>query len=302
MAHQLLMRLFLLRRTFVPRVIFPMLILLLVSCGPKPAPVESAAPTTQTESPTSPALIETKHSPSKSIWQPAPGTSWQWQLSDTLDLSVEAQVYDIDLFDNDASLVADLHSRGIQVICYISAGSWENWRPDASQFPKEIIGKDYVGWEGEKWLDIRRLDLLAPIMRARMDLCAQKGFDGLEPDNLDAYANDSGFPLTYEDQLKYNRWLSEQAHARGLSIGLKNDGAQAAELVSYFDWALTEDCFYNQECGQMSPFVQAGKQIIDTEYTDTGITLDEFCPQAEKLGLTLIFKNRELDAFRRTCP
>ncbi len=67
--------------------------------------------------------------------------------------------------------------------------------------------------------------LLAPLMRARLDLCQAKGFDAVEPDNIDGYQVDggTGFPLTAGDQLRYNRWIAAEAHCRGLSIGLKND-------------------------------------------------------------------------------
>lgn len=236
------------------------------------------------------------------IFRPAPGTPWQWQLDTPVDTSIAAQVYDIDLFDNDASVVATLHAKGAKVICYTSVGTHEDWRPDARQFPAAVIGKRDEGWEGERWLDIRRLAVLAPIIEARMDLCKAKGFDGLEPDNIDGYTNDTGFPLTYKDQLKYNRWLAEQAHARGLSIGLKNDGGQAVELVNDFDWALTEDCFVYDECKLMKPFLDAGKQVVDTEYTDSGVMLDSLCPKAKQLGMDMIFKERDLTAFLQACP
>ncbi len=239
-----------------------------------------------------------------SVWQPAPGTTWQWQLGDPpIDQSFDVQMYDVDMFDVSASLVAALHARGRIVICYISVGSWEDWRPDADQFPDEVLGDDYEGWPGEKWLDIRQIDLLAPIMRARLDQCQAKGFDGVEPDNIDGYTNDTGFPLlSYQDQLTYNIWLAQEAHARGLSIGTKNDGDQTADLLPYFDWALTEDCFADEWCDDVTPFIAAGKAVFAAEYTDTGITLDDFCPQAQALGFSAILKHRDLDSWRRACP
>jgi len=269
--------------------------LLLAACSTQEAQGTPAPPEVQ---PTFPAVT-----PDRTIWRPAPGVSWQWQLTDLpVDTSVDAEVYDIDLFDNEASVIAALHAQGRKVICYISAGSWEDWRPDKGQFPPEIIGKDYAGWPGEKWLDIRQIDKLAPILRTRLDLCRDKGFDGVEPDNIDAYTNDTGFPLTYQDQLHYNIWLADEAHARGLSIGLKNDSDQVADLLPYFDWALTEDCFDQGWCEQMIPFIKAGKAVIDTEYTDTGITLDDFCTQAQAMQMRAILKHRELDAFIQACP
>ena len=88
---------------------------------------------------------------------------------------------------NDASVIAALHTQGRKVVCYVSVGSWEDWRPDADRFPTSVIGEDYEGWPGENWLDIRQIELLAPVMRARLDLCRVKGFDGIEPDNIDGY-------------------------------------------------------------------------------------------------------------------
>jgi hypothetical protein len=214
-------------------------------------------------------------------------------------------MYDIDLFDSDASAVAALHAQGRKVVCYISVGSWEDWRSDKDQFPAAVIGRDYGGWPGEKWLDIRQIDLLAPIMRARLDECKARGFDGIEPDNIDGYTNDTDFPLTYEDQLKYNIWLANEAHARGLSIGLKNDPDQVADLLPYFDWALTEDCFAEGWCEEMLPFVAAGKPVFAAEYTDQ-ITSDQFfnqiCPRVNAMNFDAILKNRDLDTWRQACP
>ncbi len=235
-------------------------------------------------------------------WRPRPGTTWQWQLAgDEIDTSFSVDVYDLDAFDTGAEIVASLHLEGRRAVCYIDVGSWEDWRPDAAAFPRGVIGKDYEGWEGEKWLDIRRIDLLEGILRARMDLCKAKGFDGIEPDNLDGYQNETGFPLTAADQLRFNRWLAGEAHARGLAIALKNDPDQIPDLAADFDFALAEDCFDQGRCEMLLPFLQLGKPVLDAEYTDTGITLDDFCPKAHALGIQAILKHRNLDAWRQAC-
>ncbi|MFQ5398380.1 MAG: endo alpha-1,4 polygalactosaminidase [Anaerolineae bacterium] len=57
------------------------------------------------------------------IWQPAPGPSWQWQLSGPIDASLNAEMYDIDLFDTPEAVIEELHRKGRIVICYFSAGS-----------------------------------------------------------------------------------------------------------------------------------------------------------------------------------
>jgi hypothetical protein len=101
------------------------------------------------------------------IWQPTPGTSWQWQLFGTIDTSFDVDMYDIDLVETPQSVIDALHGDGRIVICYFSAGSWENYRPDKAAFPSSVKGKTLDGWPDEKWLDIRQISTLAPIMSAR---------------------------------------------------------------------------------------------------------------------------------------
>ncbi len=232
------------------------------------------------------------------VWQPAPGTSWQWQLTGSIDTSFDVDMYDVDLFDAPQSAIDQLHADGRVVICYFSAGSWEEWRPDAGAFPPSVLGNPLDGWPGEKWLDIRQLAILGPIMSARLDVAVAKACDGVEPDNLDGYANDSGFPLTAQDQLNYNTWLAAEAHQRGLSIGLKNDLAQIEDLVPHFDWALNEQCFEYEECDVLLPFIQAGKAVFGVEYEGDP---DIFCPQANAMNLDWLMKNLDLDAWRLSC-
>jgi hypothetical protein len=239
--------------------------------------------------------------PATSWWQPAPGLTWQWQLDDEVDTSIEAQVYVIDLYV-DKSVIDSLHARGVKVIGYISVGSQENWRPDTDRFPAEVLGKDYDGWPGEKWLDIRRIDMLSPIMRTRLDLCAAKGFEAVEPDNIEVVGNDTGFPLTINDQWLYARFLAEEAHARGLAIGLKNAPDMAADALSCFDFAITEDAFHFQWIENMLPFIESGKPIFAAEYTDMDVDFNAACEWGRQHHVNFILKNRILTAFRKTCP
>ncbi len=235
-------------------------------------------------------------------WKPSVGDSIQIQYSGALNLARNVDIYNVDMFDTTIAQVAALHAQGRKVMCYVNAGAWEDWRPDAAQFPAVVLGNDYAGWLGEKWLDIRRIDLLAPILRARLDLCRSKGFDGVDPDNINGYLNPTGFPLTAQDQLTFNIWLANEAHARGLSIGLKNDSEQLSSLLTYYDWGLTEDCYDQGWCADLSPFIAAGKPVFAVEYTDTNIDFNLFCQQAASLGLSGILKNRNLDAWLQACP
>jgi hypothetical protein len=231
------------------------------------------------------------------IWVPNQGVSWQWQLSGKIDRSVKAHVYDVDLSVH-KSTVHKLHAQGRRVICYISAGSFENWRPDVAKFPASVKGKDLDGWPGERWLDIRQIVTLRPIMAARMDKCRAKGFDGVEADNVDGYSNESGFPLTAADQLAYNKMLAGLAHARGLSIGLKNDVEQAKSLEPFFDFAVNEQCRQYHECGRLRPFLLAGKAVFNAEYD---LKRSQFCPHARAVGMSAIRKKLNLKVWRRAC-
>ncbi|MFD7302173.1 endo alpha-1,4 polygalactosaminidase [Streptomyces pharetrae] len=235
--------------------------------------------------------------PPGQLWQPRPGTPWQWQLSGRLDPTVDVPVYDIDGFDHDADTVADLHRQGRKVICYLSTGAWEEFRPDAGKFPEAVLGRGN-GWKGERWLDIRRTDVLEPLMAARVDMCRDKGFDAVEPDNMDGYRNRTGFPLTAADQLRYNRLIARLAHERGLAVGLKNDLDQIPELVGDFDFAVNEQCAQYDECDTLSPFIEAGKAVFHVEYE---VPTRGFCPEARRLGLSSMLKRYELGAWRRAC-
>jgi hypothetical protein len=245
-----------------------------------------------------PATPKASVVPARSWWVPTPGTSWQWQLSGSIDLEVQASVFDIDLFTNDREIVSALHARGSKVICYVEAGAWEPYRPDSGRFPEAVLGNDYEGWPGQRWLDIRRLDVLGPIMRSRLDQCRAKGFDGVEFDNADGYTQDTGFPLSARDQLKFNSFLAGEAHARGLSAGLKNDLDQVAVLVSKFDFAVNEQCFEYSECDALLPFIKAGKAVFNAEYN---LEPGDFCADARSMRISSIRKDVSLDAPRVSC-
>lgn len=136
-------------------------------------------------------------------------------------------------------------------------------------------------------------------MAKRFDMCHDKGFDALEPDNMDGYRNDTGFPLTADDQLKYNRMIAKLAHDRGLAVGLKNDLDQIPQLVGDFDFAVNEQCAEYDECERLTPFITAGKAVFHVEYEGK---LAQWCGRSQELRLSSLQKKYELDAWRQFCP
>jgi hypothetical protein len=230
------------------------------------------------------------------IWMPKPGVSWQWQLTGTVDTSVDAQMFDIDLFTTSPATIETLHAAGKIVVCYFSAGSYEPDRPDSEALSRTGLGSTLDGWPDEKWLDIRSA-AVRDLMKARLDVAKSKACDGVEPDNVDGFDNDNGLGLTQKDALDYDRFLATESHARGLSIGLKNSLGLAAMLVSSFDWALNEECLQYAECDNLQPFIAAGKAVFHCEYA---MSTNGICGKAPQ-GFSTIVKNLDLDAFRLAC-
>ena len=272
-------------------------LLLLAGCARPGVPSGLAkVPPVSTRVTEPPARISDGQDPPR--WQPVLGTSWQWQLSGRLDLTVPAQLYDVDLFDTDVGVVRRLHGLGRRAVCYVSAGSWEPGRPDSADFPAAVLGRPLEGFADERWLDVRRTDVLLPLMAKRLDLCRAKGFDGVEPDNVDGWANPSGFDLTAIDQLRYNRALAGLAHARGLAVALKNDLDQVPLLASSFDFAVNEQCVEHRECDRLTPFVKAGKPVLHVEYA---LAAERVCPVTRALRFSSLLKHEDLGVYRRSC-
>jgi hypothetical protein len=190
-----------------------------------------------------------------------------------------------------------LHAKGRKVICYMDAGAWESYRPDANQFPASVIGNS-TGWSGERWLDIRQTAIIGPIISARLDLAVSKGCDAVEPDQDNGWENNPGFPITRDQSIAWNIWVANAAHARGLSVGLKNSVGETAVLEPYFDWNLNEECFQYNECQLLAPFTKAGKAVLQVEYATVPAT---FCPTARALGFSSMKKDLNLDAVAIRC-
>ncbi len=233
-------------------------------------------------------LMDTR--PSSTVGALTPGTSWQWQIDGSainqtvLDASTNPKkMYDIDMFTSDAATIQQLHAKGIYVVCYVETGSWENYRPDASAYPSSVLGNALSGYPNERLVDIRQVSVLQPIIAARFDTAKAKGCDGIEPDLDDTYNGyNTGFPLTMQDQLTFNKAVADLAHARGMSIGLKN-GASAggvfeAAMVQFTDWALNEECNQFGECGGYKVYIAANKAVFQVEYLGSGATAASICP------------------------
>lgn len=235
----------------------------------------------------------------------SPGWSWNWQLSSTptdADIALVGtsgkRMLDVDMENTPASVITKIHNKGIVVICYMETGSWENYRSDASSFPASVKGKTLNGYPDERYLDIRQVSVLRPIMDARLDRAAAKGCDGVEPDIDDGYLEPTGFPLTLNDQIVYDRAIAEDAHARGLLILLKNGaGPLVAAMEPYTDAALNEQCNQYSECSFYKVFINHGKAVFQVEYK---LLPSRFCPNDNTRDYDGLKKRPALHALPRT--
>jgi len=238
-------------------------------------------------------------------YKPSLYANWYIQLDGDLRTDIPADIYDVDLFDTPKETIEELKQNGKKVICYFNAGAYEDWREDAYKFDPEDIGKPMEDWEGEYWLNIKS-EKVRQIMVERMELAKSKGCDGVDPDNVNGYQQDTGFDLTYQDQLNYNIFLSREAHKLGLSIGLKNDLEQINDLVDYFDFAVNEECHQYDECDMLSPFIQNGKPVFNIEYDEKYLNDEtEFlnlCQDAHRRGFKTVVMPWDLDgSFVKSC-
>jgi len=204
-------------------------------------------------------------------WQPTNDSyRWYWQLQDTIVTS-----HDVDIYT------------------------------DTHRFVQRVVGEPYSGYPDERWLDTGNYPLFADIMADRLDRCAEKGFDGVEGDNVDAFlhvnpnvedAVGTSFSITKQQSINYVLWLAAQSHKRGLAFGLKNAEAIAVEVVDSVDWMLTESCFSHGWCDDTQIFQEKNKPVFMTEYVEHLDSFVEACAYARRRGLNAIYRDTGLTA------
>lgn len=156
---------------------------------------------------------KTSSSNNAGVWQPTVGASWQIILLRPIvlsedDFSPDVGIWDLDVYDNDVETFDALKKAGKKIICYFSAGSWENWRDDKDDFEKSDLGSVMDGWPDERWLNLRS-DNVRKIMKKRIAYAAEKGCDAIDPDNVDGFVS---FALEFQcpavAPLISNNWMA----------------------------------------------------------------------------------------------
>ena len=140
---------------------------------------------------------------------------------------------------------------------------------------------------------------VAPIIWARLDLAKRLGCDGVEPDQNNPMGQRPGFPITYADEKAWYLEVAAQAHARGLSVGMKNGieiidrGARAGVRLGPERGVLRV-----RRVRPLEQFIRAGKAVFQVEYRGDP---DEFCPRRYGRGFSTLKKKLKLDAWRLAC-
>lgn len=169
---------------------------------------------------------------------------------------------------------------GIYNVCYINSFQaqpdatdwWQSNHPDLLLHSKDGSLVIDQNWD-EALLDIStsaKQTELAQIEYGWIDACAKKGFQAIEPDNLDSYSRSDNL-LTMDENAAFATLLARHAHDDGLAIGQKN----TVDLLSKhqqigFDFAVTEQCGTYDECGQYADAYS--DHVLDVEYDSAGLS------------------------------
>jgi endo-alpha-1,4-polygalactosaminidase (GH114 family) len=268
-------------------------------------------------------------------WTPKVNDTWQITLlkpplvaADLSSTTPDVAIFDVDLFDTPAETVKTLHGLGKKVICYFSAGSFEDWRPDAGSFQAADKGKDLDGWPGEKWLNISS-ENVRNIMKSRVELAREKTCDGVDPDNVDGYVssqdlvadppltcmqdNDNGLGLTSDDSVALMEFIFSVSRPLNLTLGLKNADRIIPAVLPFTDFSVNEQCVQYNECEKFQSFIQAGKPVFHIEYpnqndnSDAGLEtglVSKACGNGQESntgGFSTVLKRANLDGWVEYC-
>jgi hypothetical protein len=217
-------------------------------------------------------------------WRPVHGQRLDVQLLPPLDLVRRADVLALDLFQTPPDQVRQLEARGVAALCWIAAGYWESWRPDAFAFPQGALGRNVPGRPGARWIDADN-PAVTKLMERRLDLCREHGFKGAVLAGLDA-APRAGLAVR----------LAAAAHEKGLAVGLVGLPADGPALAKAYDFLVAADCAAAPgPCAEAAQaFRAAGKPAWLLAFTNAAARMTALCADAARSGVPLLFKTQTL--------
>ena len=199
--------------------------------------------------------------------------AWQMVLQNNTQVTASANdgidIYDVDVDSSDATFSSILGA-GKYLVCYFSAGSSEAYRRDVGCFNTNLgagdYGCNYGGAYGDEfWLNTSSIEVRR-IMQDRIERAAQKKCSAIDPDNIDAYGNNNGIGATESDSISFMQFLANEAHSRGMGIGLKNSLEIFDSVSSIIDFAVNEECVKYSECNTYTNFLASRAPVVNIEY------------------------------------
>ncbi|KAL5365887.1 hypothetical protein BJX96DRAFT_159945 [Aspergillus floccosus] len=105
-------------------------------------------------------------------------------------------------------------NNGFKLIHYISAGSYESWR-DGGEYEGSHLGQVLNSWPDIRWADARSGNIQS-ILISRLDKAQCIGCNGVDPNNVNDFENESAFLLTQQDSIIVVSCLAHESHSGGI--------------------------------------------------------------------------------------
>jgi len=232
-------------------------------------------------------------------YKPAKQVKWSWQMSTDVDSVDEVEVYVVDLFKQGSGEIEAIKSDSNKVMCMFHSAQVNDDDPDQDKYSDANKGGYVDANETTSWLNITLVNVQNNILK-RVDLAKEKGCDGVVPRDTDMYSlSDTGISIDAAKQESFNKKLANYAHDNNLSVGLEDSKNQISTLVEYYDFAVVNECYANEECDSYKQFIDSDKPVLDAEfnktyYTDT--TMQEtVCSDAKARGFSTILVSSDLN-------
>jgi hypothetical protein len=272
------------------------------TAAPSGTPVATARPSTTRPSSTT-STKATTAAPVKATAAPAASASTGTWTAPTGNAAFDYQIGEPYTPPTGVTVVSRDRTaspaKGLYNICYINAFQAQ---PDAESWWRtnhpELLLHDASGnlVIDKDWDEIL-LDFSTEAKRAALTTvvgdwingCASKGFQAVEPDNLDSWTRSKGL-LTEPEAVAYAASLTSYAHGQGLAVGQKNtaDLSTADARKVGFDFAVAEECADFDECQNYT--ATYGNRVFVIEYSQS-----EFAKACTAFGSTLSIVLRDVD-------
>ncbi len=284
----------------------------------------------------SPSSSGVSNGSSGTIWQPPVNAEFQWYLNGEMDFNnstkmgtgvtaynggtppaTDPTIYDVDGIENSATDVAEFHSLGDHVVCYIEIGAAGNYYSASEEgIPTTYyaqlqasgdLGNSLAGYP-EQFININAPSAVSIIESMIQQQCAAKGFDAVETD-LDETGGgnegSAGFSISVTQNETYDETIATYIHSLGMAWFSKDtsdmDSTSFVDaLEPYAQATIDEQASEYGSIGLDSVYVQSGKPVFDAEYVG-GESTANFCPYdiANNINGTLF--DTDLDGPRTPC-